>query len=232
LALANAIDFELDKAPAICKTTAQVMKGDKIEKNLCYVKREVTAYQAKKLCEDNGMRLYDPTSSANALKALVLFGSTSFGASRKAQFYVHGRRGNRCQTARGNGALTESSCISIFNAVCEYFEVRHLLCDTTTLNKCLYDSPITKDNMVMYLKSPATYVTVYSSTNIPGSLFLPVDLAFTFPNLESIQAYTCAIATLNRETFAGLIRLKELDLAYNKITELRSSIFEGLISLE
>jgi hypothetical protein len=234
LALANAINFELDTAPAICNSITQAMNGDVIEKNLCHVKQELTAYEARKLCENNGMRLFQPKSSASARKALVLFGSTYLGASPKAQFYVHGRRGNRCQTAKGNGALTKTYCHFELNAMCEYFEVRHLLCDTTTLNRCKYKTPIVKDNMVMYLEGAATYagITAFDVEFVPGTTFFPVDLGTTFPNLEYLYAWSCSVAKLNRQTFAGMTKLKYLDLDSNKLTEVRSSTFDVMPSLQ
>jgi Leucine-rich repeat (LRR) protein len=229
LALANAINFELAPSP-VCKSTVNVINGTEIEKILCHVNRDMTAYRARLICEANGMRLFQPKSSVNARTALVSFGKTRFGGSSKAQFYVHGRRGNVCQTARGNGALTEYSCDSTFNVLCEHFDVNGLLCDPSTTTGCDYQSAITKDNMTMYVKDPDTYedVTYLFISNEPRTRFLPVDLATTFPNLSLIYSFRCSIATLNRRTFAGLTKLTLLNLDNNQIKVLQSSIFAGL----
>jgi hypothetical protein len=175
-----------------------------------------------------------PNSSANARAALTSFGELQFGGNRFAKFYVHGRRGDACQIARGNGELSESACNFKMNFLCEYFELKHLLCDSSDPIQCIYQSPITRDNMIMVVESPATYenVTNLFLEFVPETLFLPVDLAATFKNLKDIQARGCSVATLNRRTFAGLTKLRYLDLEGNQLKELRSSTFEGLTSLK
>jgi hypothetical protein len=230
----NAINFELPAPPAICKSTTEVLNGTEVEKYLCHVKQELSAYGSRLICENNGMRLYQPRSSKNARAGLIAFGKKYFGGSRKAKFYVHGRQGNLCQTATGNGVLGEIQCNTNLNPLCEYFDVKHLLCDSEDPEECVYESAITEDNMEMYVASPATYeeVKFLIIEDVEETLFLPVDLAITFPNLEEIASESCSIATLNRRTFAGLKNLTFIDLDYNKITEIRSSIFEGLTSLK
>jgi hypothetical protein len=233
LALANALYGELETPPAICKSITPAMNGTEIEKNLCYVKQSMPAYLARKTCVDNGMRLFQPDSSPNARAALTSFGRTYFKGSQFAKFYVSGRRGDVCSIARGNGELGENKCFYKMNFLCEYFELKHLLCDSSNPVSCTYKLPITRDNLIMVVQSPATYenVTALDLQFTPGTTFLPVDLAATFPNLEVIYAWKCSVATLNRRTFAGLTKLRYLDLDSNQITEVRSSMFEGLTTL-
>jgi hypothetical protein len=232
--LTNAVNFEL-APPPVCKSTANIINGTEIEKILCHVNRELTAYRAKMICEANGMRLFQPKSSANAQAALVSFGRSRFGGSPKAEFYILGRRGNRCQTARGNGALSESYCESTFSALCEYFDVNGLVCEHEYASSCEYNSAVTKDNMTMYIKDPDAYLYEYVRYYVnrqAGTRFLPVDLATTFPNLEHIFAEGCSIQTLNRRTFAGLTKINDIRLSQNQLTVLQSSIFAGLTTVQ
>lgn len=62
--------------------------------------------------------------------------------------------------------------------------------------------------------------------------FLPVEVAFSFPNLVTYSALNCSIKTIAKIHFKNLKMLESLDLKKNQIEVVRSNTFEDLSSLK
>lgn len=62
-------------------------------------------------------------------------------------------------------------------------------------------------------------------------VFLPNNLTITFPELILIQIYNCSVTSVENH-FAGLSKLRSLNLAHNRIAYVSRSAFVDLVSLE
>lgn len=62
--------------------------------------------------------------------------------------------------------------------------------------------------------------------------FLPVEVSETFSNLLAYSAYDCSLTSIKKANFAGLNKLKSLQLNGNQISSINSETFEDLIALE
>jgi Leucine-rich repeat (LRR) protein len=62
--------------------------------------------------------------------------------------------------------------------------------------------------------------------------YLLVKVADSFPNLEMYNALGCSVKEISKENFAGLKKLKFLNLNFNKIERINSETFEDLVTLE
>lgn len=61
---------------------------------------------------------------------------------------------------------------------------------------------------------------------------LPENVAESFPNLEIYEANTCAVTEITKQNFNGLVKLKVLFLAGNRIETIADDTFESLVALE
>jgi Leucine-rich repeat (LRR) protein len=61
---------------------------------------------------------------------------------------------------------------------------------------------------------------------------LPIAVDQTFPNLFVYDCQDCAVKTISKENFAGLTKLKYLNLGYNYIENVNGDYFKDLVSLE
>ena len=62
--------------------------------------------------------------------------------------------------------------------------------------------------------------------------YLPIKVSEKFPSLEVYYAFSCSLTTISKANFAGLSRLRVLDLSVNQIEKLRSDTFEGLETMD
>lgn len=62
--------------------------------------------------------------------------------------------------------------------------------------------------------------------------YLPLAIAEHFPNLQGIQADSCAIKGIAKENFNGLSKLKALYLQFNQIEMITTESFSDLVELE
>jgi Leucine-rich repeat (LRR) protein len=62
--------------------------------------------------------------------------------------------------------------------------------------------------------------------------FLPIEVDQTFPNLFVYNCEDCWLKEISKENFAGLTKLKSLDLGYNFIENVNGNYFKELVSLE
>lgn len=63
-------------------------------------------------------------------------------------------------------------------------------------------------------------------------IYLPDNVAGSFPNLEGYQAWKCNIKVISKPNFAGLDKLKVLWLNENRIEAIANNTFEDLNKLE
>jgi Leucine-rich repeat (LRR) protein len=66
----------------------------------------------------------------------------------------------------------------------------------------------------------------------PSNSFLPVNVSQTFDVLVAFSASGNKLASVSKENFSGLARLRLLDLSKNKIKRIQNNTFEDLLSLE
>lgn len=69
----------------------------------------------------------------------------------------------------------------------------------------------------------------YSNKNIS---YLPIKLYESFPNLTYLFAQSCSLATISKENFKQLYKLRWISLSQNKIERIPSDVFEDLQYLE
>lgn len=62
--------------------------------------------------------------------------------------------------------------------------------------------------------------------------FLPIKVAETFANLLVYYAGYCSLTTIKKENFAGLKKVKVMNLNYNRISTIYDGTFEDMIALE
>lgn len=75
-------------------------------------------------------------------------------------------------------------------------------------------------------------VTAISFNGNKKVKFLPVEVAFTFPNLVYYSALNCSIKVILKKHFKDLKKLKILILSENQIEIIRKDVFEDLRLLE
>lgn len=63
-------------------------------------------------------------------------------------------------------------------------------------------------------------------------IYLPDNVAQSFPNLGSYGASDCSLKDIAKRNFNGLIKLKYLGLARNQIEKITTDTSEGLVTLE
>lgn len=61
--------------------------------------------------------------------------------------------------------------------------------------------------------------------------YLPYKIHLQFPNLMFYEASSCSIKQVTKQNFEQLIRLKRIDLSFNKIQKLSGNTFNGLANL-
>lgn len=61
--------------------------------------------------------------------------------------------------------------------------------------------------------------------------FLPVKVAENFPNLVGYSAWECSLKEISKENFAGLNKLKILELSRNAIEAIADDTFADLTDL-
>jgi Leucine-rich repeat (LRR) protein len=62
-------------------------------------------------------------------------------------------------------------------------------------------------------------------------LYLPVEIAEVFPNLEAYAAWECSLETVSNKNFKNLRQLKLLNIRNNKISTIEIDTFEDLTQL-
>lgn len=71
-------------------------------------------------------------------------------------------------------------------------------------------------------------ISSLEARNCPKVNFLPIFVNFKFPNLQTYRAVNCNISEITKNNFANLTKLREIDLAGNKIDTVLKNSFEGL----
>jgi Leucine-rich repeat (LRR) protein len=233
----------------ICETIAEVITGPIVEKILCHVKQERTAFQASKICQKYDMELYQPNSSPEALSVLKAFGKSAFKSAPKAELYVGGRNKNRCQTMKGNGKLQWVWCGIPFNFVCEYsVPVINATCDEyrnnwsnlngvdlssyTNPQACWIDTLVDENTFITTTDAVAKEDVYAFDCRYSEVYRLPVDLVNSFPNLQVIYCENHGIDLLTYRSLRGLTKLVYLGLDFNYIEVLDANVFKDLTSLQ
>jgi hypothetical protein len=200
---------EFATPPATCDTSSKVVVDETVEKNLCFVKPKRNAYNAKLHCERNGMQLYRPNSSPQALQALVTLAKTTLGNNKRIEVFVSGRSGNKCQALQGNGELIDFSCNTRSSFVCEYLEV-------TTKTKCAISDPIGASSFVNLtgITSPTICYCFDSFKN--GNTAIAVNAALLHCNPHDTQQTNIFQLTLSQasQTFKELPMMVVLSLKF------------------
>lgn len=65
-----------------------------------------------------------------------------------------------------------------------------------------------------------------------NSLYLPINVGTEFPNLNQYKAQSRGVIEISKENFAGMMKIRFIDLDYNKITTLTQDMFASLKTLE
>jgi hypothetical protein len=210
----------------------------------------MTANQASRVCASNGMTLYDPTSSSLALNALVNFGKTSLGGSKYAEVHINGREGSKCKVFVGNGKIKSIPCTTGLNYVCEKktpLTVVQCQSYTTSFNgnayadltgitspqTCVYQAALAVSSTVVTVGSTVSKESIIAIDNggTISNVYMPLDLADSFPNLNMILSSSDRIATLSYRSFKGLTKLKYIDLSHNSISSIDASVFKDAVNL-
>jgi hypothetical protein len=202
-----------------------------------------------KVCQKNGMQLYNPESSVAAKNVLIAFGQSTFASFRRAEVYIFGRRKNRCKSFNGNGKIDEVSCFLPFNFICEFVQqpigcpsystdytrapAFHDAATVTNPKTCEYHLPIDNDYTVIISGGdvPKESIIQLDMENTPEIRHLPIKIAQSFPNLNSIYCTGCEVTTITAKSLQGLAKLKLIVLDNAKIIELNSAAFVGLNAL-
>jgi Leucine-rich repeat (LRR) protein len=211
---------------------------------------DLTAYQASKICNNYGMKLYTPTSSPLALSALLNFGRTSLGGSKAAEVYISGRSGNQCKVFMGDGKTKFIPCITAHNFVCELpKQMTMIQCQrySTSYNTWSYvvTTGITSPK-ACYFKSaiPDQYTTLTVDATVPKESiiaiemddtltveYVPLDIAINFPNLYILKAEFCGIISLTYRSLKDLTKLRYLGLDGNNLKVLDANVLKDLGNL-
>lgn len=224
------------------------MNGTLVEKNLCYVAIEANGSSVEAQCNANGMRLYRPYSSADATRVLQSYVASLNLKGQKPDVYVFGGKNDKCAVIRANEKVKNTPCFFSHTSFCEYFEPSSVECesyvpvgtgfyvDVTGIDQpqaCIYKTPVTESGLVLRSSSAVAKesIVIVDVEDVTASEYLNVGFGSTFPNLQYLRADGCNIKEITRASFEGLTRIKFIDLDYNQITVISSSVFAGLTSL-
>lgn len=226
------------------------MDGDFVTQTLCYVKQHRTSYQARQICEGRGMRLAQPNSSPSVLAAVIAFAASDLKSPR-AEVFVSGRTGGRCQALTGDGKLKNMGCAIPSHFLCEFFQpITALQCSSyntrdvgdplvnsagiSSPQTCAFTGTIaniyaTLSTTSSVAKERVVIVSFISNTNVAH---LPAKLSENFPNLYLLQAPGCRITKILPQQFQGLSKLTLLDVSGNLLTTIDSNVFKLLPMLK
>lgn len=106
---------------SLCTTIEKVVRSTGVyEKSLCYVKQKVTYAKAVTMCQNNGMKIYNVSSSPVATSKLSGFAKTVYKGAVASALYVEGQKTANCQTFNGAGASKYTPCTETRDFVCEF----------------------------------------------------------------------------------------------------------------
>jgi hypothetical protein len=109
----------IDSNPKICFKEADIATDNVYERTLCYVKLDMSPFNAERYCAKNGMSLYNANRSPAAKNELVERVKLWFGWP-KASFTIKGRVGQRCSIINGVGKISTTPCNFANHFFCEY----------------------------------------------------------------------------------------------------------------
>jgi hypothetical protein len=91
-------------------------------------------YSANKFCLNNGMKLYDPSSSDAAFNKASNFFESTYRRFSKLSVLVDGKNNGKCQVFKNSGDLSSVNCKTAYNFACEFVrkENENLLPDPGT----------------------------------------------------------------------------------------------------
>lgn len=96
------------------------------------------------------------------------------------------------------------------------------------MSRCFMDGYTeihSNDVQISFMRDASVFIHFDGNLKIEH---LPVEVHEIFPNLEVITAENCSIREISRKNFKNLHRLRNLNLAGNKIKMISSNTFEGL----
>lgn len=114
-------------------------------------------------------------------------------------------------------------------------EKKHFLLPTSTVSTvcCSFgiSSVINSTDFIISDRRHDDVVEVNFNQN-PKIEFLPVSIFLKFSNVQFYKADRCAIREISKRNFEHLIRLEDLNLAFNRIQTIKHDTFEGLSNLK
>lgn len=94
---------------------------------------------------------------------------------------------------------------------------------------CKFESSTTIDSKGFLISNSLDYDVInFEAKNNLKIDFLPIIVNFKFPNLQLYRARHCNISDISKINFANLTKLREIDLAGNRIDTVLKNTFEGL----
>jgi hypothetical protein len=109
----------VDPNPTMCTNHLRLEAGTASERVMCYLRNDISPYNANLFCEKRGMTLYDAERSPAAKSDLIKQVRTWIGFA-KASIAIKGRKGQRCSVIDGIGRLSNIPCKFLNHFICEY----------------------------------------------------------------------------------------------------------------